>query len=59
MFDIIEPDGTLTATVALDGIRTNVWSPFVVRGDVVLLVVVGEDDVPQVGRFVISKQPAL
>lgn len=39
----------------LGGVRTPVWSPFVVRGDVVLLVIVGEDDVPQVGRFVIER----
>jgi hypothetical protein len=55
LFDIIKPDGTHEATVSLDGIRTNTWSPFVVRGDVVLLVIVGEDDVPQVGRFVIER----
>ncbi len=55
VFDIIEPDGTVTATVTLDGVRTNTRSPFVVRGDVVLLVMVDEDDVPQLGRFVIER----
>lgn len=55
LFDIIKPDGTHEATVALDSVRTTTWSPFVVRGDVVLLVIVGEDDVPQVGRFVIER----
>lgn len=55
LFDIIAPSGQHEATVALDGVRTNTWSPFVVRGDVVLLVIVGEDDVPQVGRFVIER----
>lgn len=55
LFDVVRPDGTHEATVALNGLRTTAWSPFVVRGDVVLLVVVGEDDVPQVGRFVIDR----
>lgn len=55
LFDIIRPDGRHEATVSLDSIRTTTWSPFVVRGDVVLLVIVGEDDVPQVGRFVIER----
>ncbi|MBA3853711.1 MAG: hypothetical protein C0503_04795 [Gemmatimonas sp.] len=55
LFDIIRPDGTHEATVSLDGVRTTTRSPFVVRGDVVLLVVVDEDDVPQVGRFVIDR----
>src|SRR5690606_3037788 len=40
LFDIIKPDGTHEATVALDSVRTTTWSPFVVRGDVVLLVIV-------------------
>jgi hypothetical protein len=54
-FDIIRPDGRVEATVLLNGVRTNTWSPFVVRGDVVLLVLVDENDVPQVGRFVIDR----
>lgn len=55
LFDIITSDGRHEATVSLDGVRTSTWAPFVVRGDVVLLVIVGEDDVPQVGRFVIDR----
>lgn len=55
VFDIIEPDGKLAATIALNGVRTPIWSPFVVRGDTVLLVVTDDDDVPQVGRFVIER----
>ncbi len=55
LFDVITPDGTHEATLRLDGVRTPAWAPFVVRGDVVLLVIVGEDDVPQVGRFVIDR----
>lgn len=55
LFDIFTPTGQHEATVALEGIRSNTYSPFVVRGDVVLLIIVGEDDVPQVGRFVIDR----
>ncbi len=55
VFDIIEPDGTIAATVLLGDVRTPVWSPFVVRGDVVLMVIVDDHDVPQVGRFVIER----
>lgn len=51
LFDLWKPDGTHEATVSLDSVRTRSWSPFVVRGDIVLLVIVNEDDVPQVGRF--------
>ena len=54
-FDVITADGTLEATVMLRGVRTSSWSPFVVRGDVVLLVIVDADGVPQVGRFVIER----
>lgn len=55
LFDLIRADGTLEATVSLSGVRTNTWSPFVVRGDDVYLVILGEDDVPQVGRFRITR----
>jgi hypothetical protein len=55
VFDLYRPDGTAEASVSLTGVRTPTWSPFVVRGDVVLLVVLGEDDVPQVGRFVLQR----
>lgn len=55
MFDLYRADGTTEATVSLTGVRTPAWSPFVVRGDVVLLVLLGEDDVPQVGRFVMQR----
>jgi len=55
VFDIIKPDGAIEATVRLDGIRTRNWAPFVVRGDIVLLVIVNEDDVPQLGRFRIER----
>jgi hypothetical protein len=55
VFDIFESDGKQAATVTLGTVRTPVWSPFVVRGDVVLLVTTDDDDVPQVGRFVIER----
>ena len=55
VFDLYRPDGTAEASVSLTGVRTPTWSPFVVRGDVVLLVLLGEDDVPQVGRFVLQR----
>jgi hypothetical protein len=55
VFDLYRPDGTAEASVALTGVRTPAWSPFVVRGDVVLLVLIGEDDVPQVARFVLER----
>ncbi len=55
VFDLIAPDGEMLATVTLGRIRTNVWSPFVVRGDDVYLVVLDEDDVPQVGRFTLQR----
>lgn len=54
-FDLIAADGTLEATIALNGVQTSTWSPFVVRGDDVYLVILGEDDVPQVGRFRITR----
>lgn len=55
LFDLYRADGTHEATVSLDGVRTSTWAPFVVKGDIVLLVIVGEDDVPQVGRFRIDR----
>ena len=54
-FDLFSAGGTHEATVTLAGVRTPAQLPFVVRGDVVLLVLLGEDDVPQVGRFVIER----
>lgn len=54
-FDVFTSNGTLEATVMLRGVHTRSWSPFVVRGDVVLLVIVDADGVPQVGRFVIER----
>lgn len=55
LFDIVGADGTLEATLELNGVQTSTWSPFVVRGDDVYLVILGEDDVPQVGRFRITR----
>jgi hypothetical protein len=55
VFDLFGPRGEMLATVTLGRIRTAVWSPFVVRGDDVYLVLLGEDDVPQVGRFTIQR----
>jgi hypothetical protein len=55
LFDIVTPEGRHEATVTLNGVRTSWWSPFVVHGDAVLLVTLGEDDVQSVGRFVIDR----
>jgi hypothetical protein len=55
LFDLWSADGTLEATIELTGVQTGTWAPFVVRGDDVYLVILGEDDVPQVGRFRIAR----
>lgn len=54
-FDVFSADGTHEATVSLAAVRAPSHLPFVVRRDVVLLVVLGEDDVPQVARFTIER----
>lgn len=55
VFDLFSSRGEMIATLALGRIKSAVWSPFVVRGDTVYLVVLGEDDVPQVGRFIVQR----
>lgn len=55
VFDIIERDGSLVATAILGDYRSATWSPFVVQGDDVYAVLLGEDDVPQVAHFRIER----
>lgn len=55
LFDLWSATGTHEATLELNGVQTGTWAPFVVRGDDVYLVILGEDDVPQVGRYRITR----
>jgi hypothetical protein len=51
VFDVFRPDGTFDVALEVLGVESRTFSPMHVRGDDVYLVVVDEDDVPQVVRF--------
>lgn len=54
-FDIYDAAGTLLAGAVLGKHRTTIWHPFVIRGDAMYAVVLGEDDLQHVVRFRIDR----
>lgn len=50
-FDVFDRAGMLVGTATLSGYRISLWRPFVVRGNNVYAVVLGEDDLQFVVRF--------
>lgn len=56
-FDIFSANGRVIATAAMNGCRTSVWQPFVVRGDNAYTVCYDEDDVQYITRFQVTRGP--
>ena len=52
--DVFDSQGVLLGSASLRGHRISRWRPFVVRGDNVYAVVLGQDDIEYVVRFRIS-----
>lgn len=54
-FDIYGADGTPLAGAVLGKQKTPTWLPFVIRGDAMYAVVLGEDDLQHIVRFEIKQ----
>jgi hypothetical protein len=54
-FDIYDPTGRLLAGAVLGKHRSSTWRPFVIRGDAVYAVVLGDDDLQHIVRFEIAR----
>lgn len=53
--DVFDAEGNFVATADLGVFHTSIFMPFLVRGDNIYTVVLGEDDIPFVTRFGISQ----
>jgi hypothetical protein len=54
-FDIYDAHGTLLAGAVLGRYQPSGWHPFVIRGDAMYAVVLGEDDLQHIVRFEIKQ----
>lgn len=54
-FVIFSPEGRLVATARLGNHESPYWTPFVVRGDALYLVIIDHEGVPNVSRFAIRR----